>query len=70
MQRFGESLGDPVADEILRDLRQSPEGLTRTQMRERFQRNKSSAEITRALAVLETNNLAIGLTSHNTDSEK
>jgi hypothetical protein len=27
---FGDSLGDPVADELLRALRKSPHGLTRT----------------------------------------
>jgi hypothetical protein len=49
---FGGSLGDPVADEILRALRATPGGLTRSEIREIFQRNKSSDEITRAVDVL------------------
>ena len=38
---FGDDLGDPIADEILRSLRASPEGLTRTQIRDRFNRHAS-----------------------------
>lgn len=49
---FGDSLGDPMADEILRGLRGSPSGLTRDEIRELFQRHKSSEQIGRALAVL------------------
>lgn len=47
---FGDALGDPVADEILRALREvSDVGLTRTQIRDLFGRNRSASEITRAL---------------------
>jgi len=51
---FGDALGDPVADEILRALRQAgEEGMTRTAIREDlFQRNMPSRRIQRALAVL------------------
>jgi hypothetical protein len=50
---FGDALGDPTADEILRELRrQRPGGMTRTEIREHFQRNKKSAEVGRALGVL------------------
>jgi hypothetical protein len=49
---FGESLGDPVADEILRALRQTPEGMSRTDIRDLFGRNRSGAELGRALGVL------------------
>jgi hypothetical protein len=49
---FGDSLGDPTADEILRVLRTAPEGLTRTDIRDHFSRNRSETEITRALNVL------------------
>ena len=50
---FGSALGDPTADEILAELRRcSPNGMTRDAIRERFHRNKPSAEISRALAVL------------------
>lgn len=49
---FGESLGDPMADEIMGLLRQNPEGLTRWQISKHFGRNKASAAITRALQAL------------------
>jgi hypothetical protein len=53
---FGDSLGDPVADEILRALREHPEGMTRNQIRDHFDRNQSSGQIGRALAVLKRGN--------------
>ena len=46
---FGDALGDVMADEILRELRSRAEGMTRNDIREYFQRHKSSAEIGRAL---------------------
>jgi hypothetical protein len=49
---FGDSLGDPTADEILRALRASRDGLTRTDIRDLFSRNRPEAEITRALNLL------------------
>lgn len=49
---FGASLGDPVPDEILRALRMAPEGMTRTEIRDLFGRNRSGAELGRALGVL------------------
>jgi hypothetical protein len=49
---FGDALGDPVADEILRVLRERPEGVTRTELMQHFARNRSSEQIGRALAVL------------------
>jgi hypothetical protein len=55
---FGGSLGDPTADELLRALRAAPDGLTRSDMTAHFGRNKSSAEIGRALAVLARQGLA------------
>ena len=47
---FGDALGDPVADEILRALRQAgEEGMTRTAIRENlFQRNMPARRIQRA----------------------
>jgi hypothetical protein len=45
---FGDSLGDPVADVILRALRATPEGLSRTQIRDLFSRHLQN-EISRAL---------------------
>src|SRR5262249_39762309 len=49
---FGESLGDPVADELLRVLRASPAGLDRTEIRDLFARNRSAQQIGHALALL------------------
>lgn len=49
---FGDSLGDPVADEILRALRNNPSGLTRTNIRDLFGRNRYADSITRALELL------------------
>jgi hypothetical protein len=49
---FGSALGDPTADELLRALRSRPDGMTRTDIRDHFGRNKSSDEIDRSLAVL------------------
>ena len=55
---FGDAFGDFVVDAILRRLRKSVEGLTRTEIREIFSRNRSENEISNALRVLEENGLA------------
>lgn len=55
---FGEALGNPVADEILRALSTSPEGLTRTEIRDLFGRNKRAKEVGGALTLLLDQNLA------------
>jgi hypothetical protein len=50
---FGDSLGDPVADELLRALRGAfPAGLTRTEISNYFQRNVPANQIGRALGLL------------------
>lgn len=49
---FGDSLGDPMADELLRALRDSPDGLTRTEIIAHFGRHKSAETIGRALRTL------------------
>jgi DNA replicative helicase MCM subunit Mcm2 (Cdc46/Mcm family) len=50
---FGDSLGDPDADEILAALRRNFEtGLTRTQISALFGRNRTSGQIDRALRLL------------------
>lgn len=54
---FGDSLGDVTADEVLKALRASPSGLTRTELSSRLGRNKSAMEINRALTVLTQNGL-------------
>jgi hypothetical protein len=50
---WGDALGDPVADEILRALRQAgPAGRTRTELRDLFGRHRGAGEIGRALVAL------------------
>lgn len=55
---FGDSLGYPEADEILRALRSSPSGLTRTQIQHLFQRNRSADQLHKALGYLSGHQLA------------
>jgi hypothetical protein len=55
---FGESLGNAVADTIYTELMERPKGLTRTQIRDLFNRNKSAIEIQKALELLEGAGLA------------
>ena len=55
---FGDGLGEPMADETLRALRDRPDGMTRTQIRDVFKRNRSSNEINRALELLLAHGLA------------
>jgi hypothetical protein len=50
---FGDTLGDPTADEIWTLAKDRPNGITRTEVRDLFSRNKKAREIDRALAVLE-----------------
>ena len=50
---FGEALGDPVADDILRALRTAGSaGMTRTEIRDLFGRNRRSQDVGRALSAL------------------
>ena len=49
---FGDALGDITADEVLKAVREAAGGLTRTELSSRFGRNKSAAELNRALTVL------------------
>jgi hypothetical protein len=55
---WGDALGDPVADELLRLLRASPDGITRNQMCDSFGRHQSSERIGKALALLAEHRLA------------
>lgn len=50
---FGDSLGDPTADEIWSAAKERPAGVTRTEVSDMFSRNKKRREIERALTVLE-----------------
>ena len=49
---FGDAVGDVSADQMLKALRASPDGLTRTELSSCLGRNKSATEITRALTLL------------------
>ena len=55
---FGDALGDPLADPLLRTLRQAPEGMTRTQIRDLFGRHERGSAVDRALAMLAEQGLA------------
>jgi hypothetical protein len=56
---FGDSLGDPLADELLRLLRAAAgQGVTRTEMMSYFSGNQSSGRIGRALGLLLQHHLA------------
>jgi hypothetical protein len=50
---FSDALGDPIADEILRALRANSDGLTRTQIRDLFGRNRTAERIGVALSTLD-----------------
>jgi hypothetical protein len=49
---FGQLVGDPIADEILRALRQVSNGVTRTALRDMFARNLSGGRLGAALDLL------------------
>jgi len=55
---FGDTLGDPDADDLLKALRESSKGMTRTQISNVvFKRHKNAAQIGRVLDLLETRGL-------------
>ena len=45
-------MGDPLADQILGLLRANPDGLTRTELRDHFSRNRGADRIEQALYLL------------------
>jgi|SRR5579862_788011 len=55
---FGDAVGDPVADLILRRLRERRDGLTRTDIREVVGHHEREVTIEAALSLLEGRNLA------------
>jgi hypothetical protein len=55
---FGDTLGDPLADDLLAEIRRRPAGMTRTEIRDHCGRNKTAQEIGRALARLREYGLA------------
>lgn len=50
---FGDSLGDPTADDIRTLAKDRSDGISRTEVRDLFSRNKKAREIDRALCALE-----------------
>jgi hypothetical protein len=57
---FGDSLGDPVADELAQALKAAgAEGMSRSQIRDYFQRHRTAGEIDRAVAALKARNLIV-----------
>ncbi len=50
---FGDGLGDPTADDIWTLAQTRPDGISRTEVRDLFSRNKKAREIDRALGALE-----------------
>jgi hypothetical protein len=55
---FGDSMGDPIGDTILKSLRASTGGLTRTEIRDLFSRHQSEGRISQALSELQAQGLA------------
>jgi hypothetical protein len=55
---FGDSLGDVTADAIRAALRRNPKGLTRTEISTLFDRHKSADQMTRALELLRSQQMA------------
>jgi len=55
---FGDAVGNPEADSILNALREASQGLTRTQIRDLFDRHRSAHQIDSALALLSEHGLA------------
>ncbi len=55
---FGDSLGDITADTIRAALRRKPTGLTRTEISKLFERHKRADQVTRALELLRSQNMA------------
>jgi hypothetical protein len=49
---FGDGLGDPMADEIMQMLRGSPNGMTRTEIRDAFGRNQRPGALARVLGMI------------------
>jgi hypothetical protein len=62
---FGDALGDPMADDIRHALAEHPDGLTRTELRDLFNRNRTRAQIDRALDLL----VGAGLAQTHTHSD-
>jgi hypothetical protein len=62
---FGDAVGDPVADDILRELRQREDGMTRTEIRQLLGGSYQADRIQAALDLLRRHSLAF-MTSEET----
>lgn len=56
---FGDSLGNSVADEIVRALRGCPQGMTRTEIHGLFGRNLDTAKLNQGLRLVQSSGMAI-----------
>ena len=61
---FGQRLGDPIADELRTALSKHPNGMTRTEIRDWFGRNRKAFEIDRGLQLLRSRGMARMEESH------
>jgi hypothetical protein len=61
---FGDSLGNPLADDLYRLLKERPEGMMRMEMYNHYDRHRSSQEIAEALGVLAERGLAVCRKDH------
>ena len=55
---FGYSLGNPLADDLLNRLRQSPNGMTRSEISNNCGRHRTAQEIAKTLSMLAEHGLA------------
>jgi hypothetical protein len=55
---FGDAVGDPLADQLLRELRENPDGLTRAEISNALGRHQKAESITAALTSLRHRGLA------------
>jgi hypothetical protein len=62
---FGDKLGDGDADDLLAALKESPQGFSRSNIRDFFQRNKSKGDIERVISLLIDRGLAHWFEPHN-----
>jgi len=74
---FGETLGDPLADEIKQAVDEEPKGMTQTELSNHFKRHKKSEQLNRALNILIARGMVFkvaeetaGRTSHRYFSSK
>ena len=67
---FGDQIGDADADKLLEALRQSEDGMTRTEIRDLFGRNKNAGELQRILDLLKDTGKARATREREADGKK